>query len=324
MTSAGWNVPSTVTTPSAHDALDAGAHELDVGLLQAREPRAVVLEHPLRRRRVVGHRPWPRAGRVVAELRRASSAPNELAASRRSPALIASGRRRRSRDRSRLRSMVSPDARVEREEAEPPAVERQVAHRPALAVGHLPVVVGVREHPLRGALEHGELLDLVGDRRRDLEAAGAGADEREARAVGSRPSGPSAAEWNDGPAKSSMPGMSGSCGRFSAPTALMTARASSVSVVAVGVARRRPTSAASSSSNVARGDLGVEPAVRVEVVLRRSRARSSRAARAAARSTRSSGRPARTSSSRSGCRCRPGRRGSGCPTTCRRDRRSSR
>ena len=38
------------------------------------------------------------------------------------------------------------------------------------------------------------------------------------------------AEWNEGPAKSSIPGMSGSLGRFSEPTALITNRASSVSV----------------------------------------------------------------------------------------------
>ena len=36
------------------DALDAGAHELDVVLAQAREPRAVVLQHALGGRRVVG------------------------------------------------------------------------------------------------------------------------------------------------------------------------------------------------------------------------------------------------------------------------------
>ena len=38
------------------------------------------------------------------------------------------------------------------------------------------VVVRVGEHPLRGALEDGQPADCVGDRRRDLEAAGAGAD----------------------------------------------------------------------------------------------------------------------------------------------------
>ena len=44
---------------------------------------------------------------------------------------------------------------------------------------------------------------------------------------------------------------------------------------------------------------------------------STRGARGAARSTRSSGRRVRTSSSRSGCRCRRARPGSGSPTTCR-------
>ncbi len=47
------------------------------------------------------------------------------------------------------------------------------------------------------------------------------------------------AEWNDGPVKSSMPGMSGSRGMFSEPTALITKRASSTSAVPSGL--RMPT-----------------------------------------------------------------------------------
>ncbi len=43
------------------------------------------------------------------------------------------------------------------------------------------------------------------------------------------------AEWNDGPSKSSMPGMSGMRGELSDPTALMTARASMVSVLPSGL-----------------------------------------------------------------------------------------
>ena len=38
-------------------------------------------------------------------------------------------------------------------------------------------------------------------------------------------------EWNDGPSNSAIPGMSGMRGRFRDPTALITKRASSVSVV---------------------------------------------------------------------------------------------
>ena len=56
--------------------------------------------------------------------------------------------------------------------------------------------------------------------------------------VMSSPSG-QRAEWNDGPAKESMPGMSGSRGMFSEPTALMTNRASRTSVVPSGF--RMPT-----------------------------------------------------------------------------------
>ena len=51
--------------------------------------------------------------------------------------------------------------------------------------------------------------------------------------VRSSPSG-QRAEWNDGPANESMPGMSGSLGMFSEPTALMTNRASRTSVVQFG------------------------------------------------------------------------------------------
>ncbi len=47
------------------------------------------------------------------------------------------------------------------------------------------------------------------------------------------------AEWNDGPAKSSIPGMFGSLGMLSEPTPLMTNRASSTSVVPSGF--RMPT-----------------------------------------------------------------------------------
>ena len=61
----------------------------------------------------------------------------------------------------------------------PPSVERQVAHRPADAVADLVVIHRVGEHPLGGPLEDGEPLDPVGDRGCDLEAAGAGPDERD-------------------------------------------------------------------------------------------------------------------------------------------------
>jgi hypothetical protein len=44
-------------------------------------------------------------------------------------------------------------------------------------------------------------------------------------------SGSQRAEWNDGPAKSSMPAMSGIFGWLRAPTALTTKRASSTSLV---------------------------------------------------------------------------------------------
>ena len=65
------------------------------------------------------------------------------------------------------------------QESEPATEVGEVADRPLHAVGHWLVVVRIREHPLRGSLENVQLLDLIGDRRRDLEAGGARPDERE-------------------------------------------------------------------------------------------------------------------------------------------------
>ena len=82
------------------------------------------------------------------------------------------------------------DAGIEHDEPEPACVEREVLHRPPVTGRHLRVVQRVRQHPLGGPLEDRELLDLVGDGRRDLEAGGAGADEREPLAREVEPVGP--------------------------------------------------------------------------------------------------------------------------------------
>ena len=58
-----------------------------------------------------------------------------------------------------------------------------MADRPGLAGGHALVVHRVRHHPLRGALEDREVFDVRRDRRRDLEAACAGAEQGEAHAA---------------------------------------------------------------------------------------------------------------------------------------------
>ena len=63
------------------DALDAGAHELDVVLAQARQPRAVVLQHALGGRRVVGDHLRLEL-LVAAELGDACSCGEQLARSR--------------------------------------------------------------------------------------------------------------------------------------------------------------------------------------------------------------------------------------------------
>ena len=55
MTSAGWCVAVDGDDAVGDDPLDAGAHKLDVVLLQAREPRPVVLQRALAGGRIVGH-----------------------------------------------------------------------------------------------------------------------------------------------------------------------------------------------------------------------------------------------------------------------------
>ena len=114
------------------------------------------------------------------------------------------------------------------------------------------------------------------------------------------------AEWNDGPAKR-PPGMSGRFGRLSWPTAEITARA-----VERLAGRRGATCprARSPSSHVAPSTSVSQRTCSLDAVLAPSRPRSTPAARAAGRRTRSSGRSARSCSSRSGCRRRPARRGS--------------
>jgi hypothetical protein len=51
-----------------------------------------------------------------------------------------------------------------------------MAQCPLDAGAHLGVVVRVREHPLRGPLEHGEAVDVARDGWGDLKSAGARAD----------------------------------------------------------------------------------------------------------------------------------------------------
>ena len=119
--------------------------------------------------------------------------------------------------------------------------------------------------------------------------------------------------------------MSGSCGRLSWPTALITALAVERLLAAAVARERMRTSQRAGRLVPARRDhLGAEADVLAHAVARRRSARSSRAARRAARRTRASRGWARTSSSRSGWRRRPGSRGSCSRARCRRRRRSSR
>ena len=58
-----------------------------------------------------------------------------------------------------------------------------MTQRPLHTGADLGVVVRIGEHPLRGPLEHGQVLDLPGDGRRYLESAGSRADQRHALAA---------------------------------------------------------------------------------------------------------------------------------------------
>ena len=178
MMSASRSVPSTVTHALGHDALDAGAHELDVRLVQAcaartRRPGGSASPSPGSRGSTCSMQVGPvlqvHVIHAVSCWRRSSFA--SLIAT---PLLVVEVR-------------VDPvalgahrDARVDHEEPEPAGVERQVPHRPPVARRHRRVVQRVRQHPLRRALVDRELLD--GRRRwsaRSGTPTGAGADERE-------------------------------------------------------------------------------------------------------------------------------------------------
>ncbi len=108
----------------------------------------------------------------------------------------------------------------EDEEPVPAPVERQVLERPADPGADGVVIVGVREHPLRGALEDREVFDAIGDRRGDLEAARTGPDHGDALSgqveVVVPPCG-----VERRPAEGVLPGISGIFGRLSWPTAEM-------------------------------------------------------------------------------------------------------
>ena len=154
------------------DVVDAGAHQIDVVAQQCRQPRSIVLECALPRGRVVGHHLGDEFG-MIADLAHdpvGEHLSGELVRLADGPLLIGVVRVHA----CRLEALVA--AGPEDEEAIPPAVEGEVAQGPAHAGPHGGVVVRVGEHPLRRSLEHGQVADLGGDGRGDLEAAGPGSD----------------------------------------------------------------------------------------------------------------------------------------------------
>ena len=95
------------------------------------------------------------------------------------------------------------------------------------------------------------MLDVGRDRRRDLEAARAGADHRDPLAGRGRRRGPSGPSGTTGRRTCPGPGMSGRFGRLSWPTAEITARADERRLGAVGGRARAPTTSPTSSSQSA-------------------------------------------------------------------------
>ena len=157
------------------DVVDTGAHQVDVVAGQRFQPAAVVLQGALAGGRVVGHH-LGRQVRIVADLTGdplGEHDPRDLADLADGFLLV----RVVGVDARCIQSLVAP--RPEDQEAVPPPVERKMAKRPLHAGPHLFVIVRIRKHPLRGALKHGEVVDVRSDRRRDLKSAGARADHRD-------------------------------------------------------------------------------------------------------------------------------------------------
>ena len=92
--------------------------------------------------------------------------------------------------------------------------------------------VDLGHHPDRGALIDGEVGDPLGQFGDELDGGGAGADDGDPAALESDSSSSQAVVWMTLPAKSVMPGMSGTLGWDRKPVAVIRKRA--VSVVAVG------------------------------------------------------------------------------------------
>ena len=162
--------------PLGDDVIDRRTDQVNVRCGQASQPRAIVLQHPLTHGWVVGGRLVDQVGPIGEQ--RLHPGRKHL------PAL---GIRRIDPDAVGGAKigvdavLIDPtrDAAESHHEAKPPAVEGQMALRPLVARRHFRVIHAIRDDPLRGPLEDRQRPDLIGDRRRDLEAAGAGPDERE-------------------------------------------------------------------------------------------------------------------------------------------------
>ena len=156
MTSTAWRDAVVGDDAVRLDRGDAGADQVDVVAREGAQPAAVVLQRALAGRRVVRHHLGQQFG-IVADLAGdplGEHHPGDLVDLADRPLLVGIVRV----DARGVQALVA--ARPEQQEAVPAAVERQVPQRPLHAGSDRLVVVRVREHPLRGALEHGEVLDV--------------------------------------------------------------------------------------------------------------------------------------------------------------------
>ena len=205
------------------DAIDPVPHELDVRALERPEPRAVVLQHPLAERRVVRDDLVDEVRSLSDDRCHPAQQPSSASRGLHSPngrsGRRGPGRSGTARCRRRCPRTSSGSGTSVRRTAGAAAPS---GHRvePAWYSGFGMIHWAVRWKTVRWSTR-----SAIGA---DLEAGRPGADQAEPGTGDVEVIGP-ASRGNDRPAKVSRPGMSGSFGMFSEPTALMRNRASSTS-----------------------------------------------------------------------------------------------
>ena len=160
-----------------HDLLDARRRQRDVVAVQRRGPRAVVDDDPLGRRRVLRQRLLQQVGplRVLRHERLGQQLAQHVVALADRPRLVGPVRV----DLGHRAQQLGRSSRTARSGTTGGSTARG-ASRYWKPCGHLVAVVRHRELPVRRALEDLQVLDLLGDDRRELGRAAAGADDADA------------------------------------------------------------------------------------------------------------------------------------------------